>query len=422
MPTKKELGMKTKIINVLKWIGLGFLEPIIRLISGDDVKKNTIQILKKIIFPVVAIFLFIGAWSSFADKLQNKAIKNKYDSVEKKQGKEVADNLMKQMQDPKSAERPKTLPTPSDIAGAYRSLKSEHKRIEKDKRKQIAAKTKVNNRKIKKWLKQTKPTELVNADGEKVTVVPAELAKKFKSQRSSFFSFLSSTDFSPVGLIAEEYTGPPTFIDQVKTSLFNVFCGFLLALFIAVPLGIFMGLSETLRDAINPFIQVFKPVSPVVWYLLVYMIVTTLLPDGDDNTTFYITFIAVGLCAMWATLVNTAVGVASVDKDILNVSKVLKLGTFQHIFKVVLPASIPLIFTGLRITMSVAWMVLIAIELLSSSPGLGTFVWEEYQGDALDSNSKIIFAMLVIGFIGFLLDRIMLMIQNLASFEDETPT
>ena len=119
---------------------------------------------------------------------------------------------------------------------------------------------------------------------------------------------------------------------------------------------------------------------------------------------------------MWATLVNTTMGVSTVDQDFINVAEVLKLGSFQKIFKVILPSALPLIFTGLRITLSVAWMVLIAIELLAQSPGLGSFVWEEFQNGANDSNSKIIVAMFVIGIIGFLLDRIMLTIQKLISY------
>ena len=212
------------------------------------------------------------------------------------------------------------------------------------------------------------------------------------------------------------YTGRPSFIDIVLTSLKTVFAGFLLAFFIAVPIGIIIGLSDTLRNAINWFIQVFKPVSPVVWYLLVFMIVKTLLIGSSSDNSFVISFISVGLCSMWATLVNTAMGVSSVDKDYINVAKVLKLGAFQKVFKVILPSSLPLIFTGLRITLSVAWMVLIAIELLAQSPGLGLFVWEEFQNGANDSNSKIIVAMFVIGIIGFLLDRIMLWFQNTVSF------
>ena len=146
------------------------------------------------------------------------------------------------------------------------------------------------------------------------------------------------------------------------------------------------------------------------------MIVKKLYIGDSSNNAFVIYFISVGLCAMWATLVNTAMGVSSVDKDYINVAKVLKLGTFQKVFKVILPSSLPLIFTGLRITLSVAWMVLIAIELLAQSQGLGLFVWEEFQNGANDSNSKIIVAMFVIGIIGFLLDRLMLTVQNMVSF------
>ena len=212
------------------------------------------------------------------------------------------------------------------------------------------------------------------------------------------------------------YTGRPSFVDQIFTSLKTVFAGFVLALLIAVPIGIVIGLSKTLRNAVNWLIQVFKPVSPVVWLLLVFMIVKTMTKDSNSDSAFIISFISVGLCSMWATLVNTAMGVSTVDKDYINVAKVLKLGALQKVFKVILPSSLPLIFTGLRITLSVAWMVLIAIELLAQSPGLGSFVWEEFQNGANDSNSKIIVAMFVIGIIGFLLDRIMLIIQNMVSF------
>ena len=183
-----------------------------------------------------------------------------------------------------------------------------------------------------------------------------------------------------------------------------------------MPIGVVIGLSETLKSSINWLIQIFKPVSPVVWLLLVFMIVKTLTKDSEADSSFIISFISVGLCSMWATLVNTVMGVSTVDKDILNVAKVLKLGPIQKVFKVILPSSLPLIFTGLRITLSVAWMVLIAIELLAQSPGLGSFVWEEFQNGANDSNSKIIVAMFVIGIIGFLLDRVMLTIQKFVSF------
>ncbi len=219
------------------------------------------------------------------------------------------------------------------------------------------------------------------------------------------------------GQKAITYTGRPSFVDQIFRSLKTVFAGFLIALFLAVPIGIITGLNEKLRTAFNWLIQVFKPVSPVVWFLLVYMIVKTLTLTSNGDTSFIISAVSVGLCAMWATLVNTAVGVSSVNKDYVNVSKVLQLSVFKNVFKIVLPSAIPLIFTGLRITVSVAWMVLIAIELLAQSPGLGSFVWEEFQNGANDSNAKIIVAMFVIGVIGFLLDRLMFYVQRWASFE-----
>lgn len=212
------------------------------------------------------------------------------------------------------------------------------------------------------------------------------------------------------------YTGTPSFVDQIFTSLTTVFAGVLLAFFLAVPLGIVLGLNENIRDAANLLIQIFKPVSPVVWLLLVSMIITVVAKNADIDKSFVISFISVGLCSMWATLVNTSVGVSTVDVDYINVARVLKLNVFKKIFTVILPASLPMIFTGLRITVSVAWMVLIAIELLAQSPGLGTFVWEEFQNGSSDSNSKIIVAMFVIGFIGFALDRMMLFIQKLITF------
>ena len=219
------------------------------------------------------------------------------------------------------------------------------------------------------------------------------------------------------GLPAIVYTGRPSFIDQIGTSLKTVVVGFLISLLIAVPTGILIGLNENLRVAFNWMIQVFKPVSPVVWLLLVFMVVKTLTLGSDSDTSFLISAISVGLCAMWATLVNTSVGVSSVNRDYLNVARVLNLGIGKKIFKVILPSAIPLIFTGMRITVSVAWMVLIAIELLAQSPGLGSFVWEEFQNGGSDSNAKIIVAMFVIGLVGFLLDRLMFWVQQRVSFE-----
>ncbi|UII77774.1 ABC transporter permease [Flagellimonas sp. HMM57] len=326
------------------------------------------SVLKKLIIPLISILAFFGIWHIGSDILRQREIDFRVEKTLQDQGQVAANALQACFATGGLDCQTNTLPSPSQVWASVKTLVADHYIIKQDKLDFIAKTEALNTKRLEK--------------GKEPIV----------------------------------YTGRPSFIDIVLTSLKTVFAGFLLAFFIAVPIGIVIGLSNTLRNAINWFIQVFKPVSPVVWYLLVFMIVKTLLIGTSSDNSFVISFISVGLCSMWATLVNTAMGVSSVDKDYINVAKVLKLGPIQKVFKVILPSSLPLIFTGLRITLSVAWMVLIAIELLAQSPGLGLFVWEEFQNGANDSNSKIIVAMFVIGIIGFLLDRIMLWIQNAVSF------
>ena len=215
------------------------------------------------------------------------------------------------------------------------------------------------------------------------------------------------------------YTGKETFFDQILTSLITVTSGFLVAAFIAIPLGIWMGLSAKLNSAINPIVQIFKPVSPLAWLPLVTMIVSALYVSDDPmvSKSFLTSLITVSLCSLWPMVINTSIGVSSIDSDLLNVSKVLRLPTFTHIKKIVLPASIPMIFTGMRLSFGVAWMVLIAAEMLAQNPGLGKFVWDEFQNGSSDSLARIMAAAVVIGFIGFLLDRIMLVLQRKVSWD-----
>ena len=210
------------------------------------------------------------------------------------------------------------------------------------------------------------------------------------------------------------YTGKPTFIDQIFTSLKTVFTGFVFATIIAVPLGVLCGLFASFNAAINPLVQIFKPVSPLAWLPLVTMIVSALYVTDDPMfpKSFLISAITVTLCSLWPTLINSAVGVASIDKDLLNVGRVLKLTWPKTIVKLVLPSSLPLIFTGLRLSLGVGWMVLIAAEMLAQNPGLGKFVWDEFQNGSSASLAKIMVAVLTIGIIGFLLDRVMLALQS----------
>ena len=215
------------------------------------------------------------------------------------------------------------------------------------------------------------------------------------------------------------YTGKPTYIDQIFTSLKTVFFGFIIASLIALPLGIMAGYSKTFMSAINPFIQIFKPVSPLAWLPVVTMVISAVYTSNDGwlPKSFIISAITVSLCSLWATLINTALGVSSVNVDYINVARVLKLSPLKKTFKVVLPATLPLIFTGLRISLSVGWMVLIAAEMLAQNPGLGKFVWDEFQNGSSQSLAKILVAVFTVGIIGFILDRIMLMLQRAVSFD-----
>jgi len=215
-----------------------------------------------------------------------------------------------------------------------------------------------------------------------------------------------------------KYTGKPTYIDQIFTSLRTVFAGFVLATLIAVPIGILCGLSKSVNRALNPFIQLFKPVSPLAWLPLVTMVVSAVYVTSDPlfEKSFVNSAITVALCSLWPTIINTALGVTSIDKDLMNVARVLQLGLGTRLFKLVLPASLPLIFTGLRLSLGVGWMVLIAAEMLAQNPGLGKFIWDEFQNGSSDSLARILVAVFTIGFVGFLLDRVMYGLQSLFSF------
>ncbi len=216
------------------------------------------------------------------------------------------------------------------------------------------------------------------------------------------------------------YTGKPTYYDQIWTSIKTVFFGFLIASIVAIPLGIAAGLSVTANAALNPLIQIFKPVSPLAWLPIVTMIVSAVYTtnDGMFSKSFLVSAITVTLCSLWPTLINTALGVSSIDKDLVSVSRVLKMNTYTKITKLVLPSALPLIFTGLRLSLGVGWMVLIAAEMLAQNPGLGKFVWDEFQNGSSQSLARIMVAVFTIGIIGFLLDRVMYALQSMFTFSN----
>jgi nitrate/nitrite transport system permease protein len=245
----------------------------------------------------------------------------------------------------------------------------------------------------------------------------AEFYREQEARKAEFLAANPGQEFQ-----AFQYAGKPTYLDQILTSLYTVFTGFILATLVAVPLGILCGLSKTMQAALNPLIQVFRPVSPLAWLPIVTLVVSALYVTANPmfQKSFIISAITVTLCSLWPTLINTAVGVASIDKDLINVSKVLRLSTSTKVMKIVIPSSLKLIFTGMRLSLGVGWMVLIAAEMLAQNPGLGKFVWDEFQNGSSQSLGRIMLAVFTIGFVGFLLDRVMQSLQQLASFGQRT--
>ncbi len=248
------------------------------------------------------------------------------------------------------------------------------------------------------------------AERQKETEFYQELAKR----RADFLAKNPGQTFPDI-----KYSGPPTYFDQICTSLETVFTGFLIGSLIAVPVGIICGLSRPFFNAVNPFIQIFKPVSPLAWLPIVMIMVSALYnpPHPWFEKAFLSSAITVAMCSLWPTLINTALGVASIDKDYLNVARVLRLGWWKQIWKIILPSALPYIFTGLRLSLGVGWMVLIAAEMLAQNPGLGKFIWDMFQNGSSDTLAQIMVAVFTIGFIGFALDRLMLLLQRLVSYD-----
>jgi nitrate/nitrite transport system permease protein len=191
---------------------------------------------------------------------------------------------------------------------------------------------------------------------------------------------------------------------QLAYSLGRVALGFTLAALVAIPLGFVIGLSPLLHRALNPFIQVLKPISPLAWMpLALYTI------KDSATSSIFVIFI----CSVWPMLINTAHGVASVRRDWLNVAKTLEAGTMRTCFQVILPAAAPVILTGMRISMGIAWLVIVAAEMLVGNLGIGYFVWNEWNNLSL---SNVIFAILVIGMVGMLLDLAFGVLQRAVAY------
>jgi nitrate/nitrite transport system permease protein len=197
-------------------------------------------------------------------------------------------------------------------------------------------------------------------------------------------------------------------------SLKLVIQGYVLALLVGTPIGFLLGSSEVFRKAFDPIIQILRPVSPLAWLPLgMVLFLKTRVSVPGFGAVYTASELAgvftVAVCSMWPTVLNTAVGVRAVPQDYLNVAKVLKLSRFQTLFKVLLPATLPYMFTGYRLSLGIAWLVIVAAEMLTGRPGVGGFLWQQYN--AL-SYAHIILCIVTIGLIGFLLDRLMSVVER----------
>src|SRR6266508_422427 len=182
-------------------------------------------------------------------------------------------------------------------------------------------------------------------------------------------------------------------------SLVRVAKGYALALLIGTPVGFLLGLSRAFHQSFDPILQFLRPISPLAWLPLGLVI----FQKSEPAAVF-----TIALCAMWPTVINTAMGVRSISQDYLNVGRVLKLPRWKMLTKIIVPATLPYVFTGYRLSLGLAWLVIVASEMLTGTPGVGGFLWQEYNSLVC---SHIILSVITIGAIGFVLDRLMGLVE-----------
>ncbi len=193
---------------------------------------------------------------------------------------------------------------------------------------------------------------------------------------------------------------------QLAFSIARVTGGYLLAVLFAIPIGFLIGMSPLMSKALDPFIQVLKPISPLAWMpLALYTI------KDSSLSSIFVIFI----CSLWPMMINTAFGVSAVRKEWLNVAKTLEVGTFRRAFTIILPAAAPTILTGMRISIGIAWLVIVAAEMLVGGTGIGYFVWNEWNNLSI---TNVINAILLIGVVGMLLDLILARLTRLVTFPE----
>ena len=193
---------------------------------------------------------------------------------------------------------------------------------------------------------------------------------------------------------------------QIGYSIYRVLTGYIMAAIIAIPLGFLIGMSQVAYKAFNPFIQVLRPISPLAWMPLALFII-----QDSEASAIFVIFI----CSIWPMLLNTAFGVAGVREDWVNVARTHELGSLKTAFTVILPAAAPTIVTGMRISIGIAWLVIVAAEMLVGGTGIGYYVWNEWNN--LDLTS-VIFSILMIGVVGMILDAAFAALQRAVAYAE----
>ncbi len=352
--------MSAKILRVLDMTGLEAFAPFVRLLRGDDRKEQIHRLFLNFGAPALAFLLFLGAWSA-----ASQSIMTKYGN----------------------------LPSPGEVWTQGVVLWDAHWEG-------VRAKEEFEKVRESKAAEYSQAAQILSSQGK--TAQAKQLSERASAAKKA------------------QYSASPSYIDQIIVSLKTVFAGFMIASLVAIPIGVLCGTSSLVRAAFNPLIQIFKPVSPLAWLPIVMICVGALYTTPPAEAWFEKSFISsavtVALCSLWPTLANTALGVASIEKDHLNVARVLKLDAWTRVRKIIIPSALPMMFAGLRISLGVGWMVLIAAEMLAQNPGLGKFVWDMFQNGSSQTLAQIMVAVFTIGFIGMLLDRTMIILQRSVSY------
>lgn len=196
---------------------------------------------------------------------------------------------------------------------------------------------------------------------------------------------------------------------QVGSSLALVAKGYGLALLAAVPLGFLLGASDRFAKCFDPVFQILRPVSPLAWFPLAMLVVMPLKRHFPSVHAIELQCVfTIAVCSVWPTILNTAVGVRAIPQDYINVARVLRLGPWQRFAKVLFPATLPYMFTGFRLSLGIAWLVIVAAEMLAGKAGIGYFLWDSYNAGSYG-------AMIVIGVVGFALDRLVTLAERNAN-------